>query len=30
MADEAQVKILREGVEAWAQWRLDNPMVTPD
>jgi hypothetical protein len=25
MADEAQLKILRKGVEAWNKWRKANP-----
>ena len=30
MADEKQQKILREGVEAWNQWREDNLHIKPD
>lgn len=31
MADEAQVKLLREqGVEAWNEWRKGNPEIRPD
>ena len=30
MANPEHVKILKEGVPAWNQWRRDNPGVTPD
>ncbi|MGD0693981.1 MAG: toll/interleukin-1 receptor domain-containing protein [Terriglobia bacterium] len=30
MANEEHVKILEQGVEAWNQWRRDNPEVRPD
>jgi hypothetical protein len=30
MADKAQLKILREGVEEWNAWRKQNPETTPD
>lgn len=30
MADSQHLAKLREGVEAWNQWRTDNPLVRPD
>jgi hypothetical protein len=30
MADEEHVKILKQGVEVWNQWREENPDVRPD
>jgi uncharacterized protein YjbI with pentapeptide repeats len=30
MADEEQLKILRQGAEAWNEWRGENPMVPID
>lgn len=30
MADEAQVKILKQGVKAWNKWRQENPEILPD
>lgn len=30
MADETQLSILKAGVEAWNQWRKENPTVQPD
>ncbi len=30
MADKEHLKILRQGVEAWNQWRDDNPEIRPD
>ncbi|MEM7759843.1 MAG: pentapeptide repeat-containing protein [Cyanobacteria bacterium P01_A01_bin.40] len=30
MADETHLKILREGVKVWNQWRKDNPDIEPD
>ncbi len=30
MADEEQLAILQKGVEAWNEWRKQNPDVTPD
>ena len=30
MADEEQVRILREGVGAWNRWREQHPDVRPD
>lgn len=30
MADEAQVKILKQGVKAWNDWRQENPRILPD
>ena len=30
MANPEHVEILKEGVEAWNQWRKDNPGVRPD
>jgi uncharacterized protein YjbI with pentapeptide repeats len=30
MADEEQLKILMQGVEAWNRWREENPEVRPD
>ena len=30
MADEEQLKILRQGVAAWNEWREKNPELTPD
>lgn len=30
MADQEQVKILRQGWSAWNSWRRDNPYVRPD
>ncbi|HEY6253669.1 MAG TPA: hypothetical protein VI685_27255 [Candidatus Angelobacter sp.] len=29
MPDDTQVKILRRGVNAWNQWRQDNPSLRP-
>ena len=30
MADEEQLKILRQGVDAWNEWREKNPELRPD
>ena len=30
MANEDHLAILRKGVEAWNQWRIDNETVRPD
>jgi uncharacterized protein YjbI with pentapeptide repeats len=30
VADDAHLKIIRQGVEAWNQWREDNPETRPD
>lgn len=30
MANEEHLKILRQGVEVWNQWRKDNPKIKPD
>lgn len=30
MANEEHVKILKQGVEVWNRWRIDNPNVQPD
>ncbi|MGH9751689.1 MAG: pentapeptide repeat-containing protein, partial [Blastocatellia bacterium] len=30
MANPEHLKILKQGVETWNQWRKDNPEVTPD
>jgi uncharacterized protein YjbI with pentapeptide repeats len=30
MADEEQLCILREGVEAWNRWRKEHPDIQPD
>ena len=30
MTDEKHLEILRKGVEAWNQWRLDNPDTRPN
>jgi uncharacterized protein YjbI with pentapeptide repeats len=30
MADHSHLDILKEGVEAWNEWRTQNPSITPD
>ena len=30
MANEEHLKILKQGVEAWNEWREKNPQITPD
>jgi uncharacterized protein YjbI with pentapeptide repeats len=30
MADDQQIKILKEGVQAWNRWREENPETVPD
>ena len=30
MANEEHLKILKQGVEAWNEWRKKNPQITPD
>jgi hypothetical protein len=30
MADESHLSVLKQGVEAWNQWREQNPGVEPD
>src|SRR5688500_427154 len=30
MANQDHLKILRQGVEVWNQWRVANPDITPD
>ncbi len=30
MANEEYLKILKQGVEAWNEWREKNPQITPD
>ncbi len=30
MANEEHLKILKQGAEAWNQWREKNPEITPD
>jgi uncharacterized protein YjbI with pentapeptide repeats len=30
MADPSHLDILKEGVEAWNEWRTQNPSITPD
>jgi len=30
MADEAQLELIRQGVEVWNRWRRDNPQVVPN
>jgi len=30
MANEEHVKILKQGVKAWNEWREKNPQITPD
>ena len=30
MSNEEHVKILKQGVEAWNEWREKNPQMTPD
>ena len=30
MANPEQVKVLRQGVEAWNEWRLQHPEIVPD
>ena len=30
MANPEHLKILKEGAEAWNQWRKENPAVRPD
>jgi hypothetical protein len=30
MADEGQLAVLRQGVEAWNAWRQKNPIVCPN
>ncbi len=30
MANPKHVEILKQGVEAWNKWRMENPSVVPD
>ncbi len=30
MANEEHLKILKQGVEAWNEWKEKNPQITPD
>jgi hypothetical protein len=30
MANPEHVEILRQGVEAWSEWRLSHPEIEPD
>ena len=30
MANEEHLKILKQGVDAWNQWRKENPKIMPD
>lgn len=30
MANRQHLKILKEGVRAWNQWRAENPRIQPD